>query len=136
MTNRTLVTGESCEPLSTVVNNRASIPGAPLASKAMVASLSGARCSGCCAGTVIAHNAIKIIPVSNVDGLNIALLFESRSTSPPARAGGTDTHPLTQVVLTYSRSRPQTHDVCRNCRAVSADAITSIAFGSIERRVG
>src|SRR6266853_1002336 len=71
---RTRSTGASGEPFSTVVNNRASSPGAPLASKAIVPSLSDARCSGCWALTAIAHNAIKIIAVSSVDSLNISLL--------------------------------------------------------------
>src|SRR5437762_2287184 len=90
MTSRTLVTGESGEPFRTVVNNRASTPGAPLASKAIVPSLSDARCSGCWAATAIAHNAIKIIPVSSDDILNIDLLecidLNPPSPSHPSRA--------------------------------------------------
>src|SRR5258708_13019050 len=61
-TRRTLGTGESSEPLSTVVDRRASIAGAPLASEAAAASVNATRCSAAgWATTITAHAVIKII---------------------------------------------------------------------------
>src|SRR5256885_1371670 len=60
-TRRTLVTGESSDPLSSVVNSFPSIAGAPLASRPAAASVKATRCSAAgCAATVMAPQATSV----------------------------------------------------------------------------
>ena len=71
------MTGESSEPLSTVVKRRASIAAAPLASDAVAASFNATRGSvGCCAVMTTAHDKSSAIP-SNIFG-NLMSVSPSR----------------------------------------------------------